>query len=84
MTPVGAPERPELAGACDGMAGRLRQRRQLLGMTVERLAVRAGVSARTVNRLEHGGNARVSTLTALAGVLIVPVSWLAGGNWDDR
>jgi len=61
-----------------GLAGLRRKR----GLTQELLADRAGVSLGLVQKLEQGArrSARLSTLTALARVLNVPVSVLLGSG----
>jgi len=63
---------------------RIREARKAADLTQEALAHRASVSLPTVQRLEADRNgARVSTLTALAAALGVPLSDLLS-NPDER
>lgn len=55
---------------------RLRHLRQAADLTLEELASRSGVSFSTVCRIEAGGDARVSTIEALAQALGVRASQL--------
>ncbi len=49
------------------------------GLTQEQLAERAGVTARTIQRIEATGAAHPTTLALLAGALAVPVQDLSRG-----
>jgi len=51
------------------LGGRLTQRRLELQLTQEMLAERAGVAKRTVERIEAGGTAQLSTLIRLLRAL---------------
>ena len=53
---------------------RIKARRRELAMTREALAVKAGISGATVQRIESGKNSpNLSTLAAIADALEVPV-----------
>lgn len=61
----------------------LKQRRKNAGLTREQLAVAAGLTGRTVERIELGlGNPTLSTLEALAKVLGCRVADLLSNNGD--
>lgn len=66
---------------------KLRQLRESMGMTQEKLAILSNVSERTVQRAEAGATMRLDTLSDFAAALEVPLSELAtdaedfaGGN----
>ena len=65
---------------------RLARLRAWRGMTQEELACAAGTGVDVVRRLEQGvrASARLTTLTALAGALDVPVADLLSGSGDRR
>ena len=65
-----------------GLAERLAEARQHVGLSQADLAAAAGVSGQQVYRLERGegSGARLDTVAALAGVLQVSPSWLAYGE----
>jgi transcriptional regulator with XRE-family HTH domain len=77
-SPVAAPLR---AGAIDRHVGaRIRERRLLLGMSQQQLAVAIGVTYQQAHKYERGLN-RISAgrLYGIAQVLGVPVSWFFDG-----
>jgi DNA-binding XRE family transcriptional regulator len=57
---------------------RLKQLRESRGWTQEQLAEIAGLNARTVQRIEAGGNASAETGMALASALDCPLPELSG------
>ena len=57
---------------------RLKQLRESRGWTQEQLADIAGLNARTVQRIEAGGNASAETGMALASALDCPLPELSG------
>ncbi len=67
------------------LVGFLDQRRQRLGMTLQALAERSGVSLPTVSRILTGGqqNASLSTVLAMARVLGVRLNLEAESDVDD-
>lgn len=77
--PQGAPDAdpdPELAT----IGTTVRSTRRLLGMTVEALASRAGVSTGALSQLERGqGNPSLQTLQRLASALSIPLVQLLQG-----
>ncbi|UOQ70391.1 helix-turn-helix domain-containing protein [Hymenobacter cellulosilyticus] len=60
----------------DSVAQNLLLHRLRLGLTQEQLAERAGVTARTIQRIEATGAAHLTTLTLLATALAIPVQAL--------
>lgn len=59
------------------LGSRIREAREAAGLSREVLAVRAGIAASTLMRIEnHGDSPRLSTLEAIAGVLGVELSTL--------
>ena len=62
---------------------RLKARR---GLTTEALSLKSGVPKGTINKLLNGEtrNPTIGTLTALAGALECPLSWLSGGDAEGR
>lgn len=58
---------------------RLKQLRESRGWTQEQLADIAGLNARTVQRVEAGGNASAETGMAIASALDCPLSELSSG-----
>ncbi|QOD93100.1 MULTISPECIES: XRE family transcriptional regulator [Microcella] len=62
----------------------IRQVRKRLGLTVEGLATRAGVSSGMVSQLERGmGNPALESLARLAQALSIPLSQLVHFSEDD-
>jgi transcriptional regulator with XRE-family HTH domain len=60
-------------------AGRIRERRQQLGLTQEELASQLHVDQKQISKWENGrGNPTARTLIALAQALEVPIDWLVG------
>ncbi len=57
---------------------RVRVQRMHLNLTQERLAELAGVDRSTVQRIEYGGEAKISHLLLIARELRVHVSYLLG------
>lgn len=57
-------------------ATKLRQIRESMGMTQDKLAILSNVSERTVQRAEAGANMRLDTLSDFAAALEVPLSEL--------
>lgn len=64
----------------EAIAHNVREKRQRRGWSKEKLADLAGVSLRTVNRLEAGNDAQVSTLIKVAEALGTSID----GLLDDR
>ena len=66
----------------------LKQLRIQKGLSQEALAEKSNISVRTLQRIENGKNANMTTLTTLAGVLEVDVETLTCTNspiqsWSD-
>ncbi len=61
----------------------IRSRRQELGLTQEDLAGMAGVSCRTLQRLESGGSASAETLKCIAAALDVDFARLQAAHRGD-
>jgi len=68
------------------IGGRIRQLRKRLGLTVEQLAARAGVSAGMISQLERGiGNPALESLARLSQALSVPIaSLMLAADEDER
>ena len=65
--------------------GRLRERREQLGLTIAELARRSGVDAGTLRRVEHReSDPRSSVLIAMAEAMDYPLTELVAGPPDDR
>lgn len=63
------------------MLPRLRPTRERAALTQRELAAKAGLSRVSVNHLENGGNARISSVRKLAKALSVkPVELMEEGN----
>lgn len=58
------------------IGNRVRSLRHAAGLTQQSLAERAGLAMRTVTLIEAGEDTRLSTLTAIAGVLDVTLEEL--------
>lgn len=58
---------------------RIRDARRKKGMTQERLAKAAAISANSIRRIEHGQPTRVSTLRIIARTLRVSMDYLLDG-----
>ncbi len=83
------PETPERAAPRAGLADRhvgtrIRERRIMLGLSQQQLAVMIGVTYQQAHKYERGLN-RISAgrLYDIAGVLNVPISWFFEGMRDD-
>lgn len=63
---------------------RVRAERRQRGWSQDDLSHASGVSVRTVQRLESGGRATISSLAALAATLAVPVNALTGSGTAVR
>ena len=72
----GAGRPVDLTGA---LAGRVKERREELGLTQMELAVAVGVSREHINRVEMGHNRTPHTLARLAEALGVEPMWLTTG-----
>lgn len=57
----------------------MRQRREALGLSQIRLAVKAGVAVRTLVRIEQGEDTNVGTLAKVADALEVRIADLFDG-----
>ena len=67
------------------VGARVRQLRKRLGLTVEQLASRAGVSAGMISQLERGiGNPALESLARLSQALSVPIANLMLAADDDE
>ena len=67
------------------VGARVRQLRKRLGLTVEQLASRAGVSAGMISQLERGiGNPALESLARLSHALSVPIANLMLAADDDE
>lgn len=82
MTNTGPRKTPRTVLIGDGLARRLRERREEKGLSQADLADRAGQSKTQILNLEagRGGGARLDTIHALAEALGVPAGWLAFGG----
>lgn len=65
---------------CEGVAARVRETRQALGLSVRVLATAAGVSHTAVGNVERGTMPGLDTTEALAVALGVSPGWLAFGE----
>jgi transcriptional regulator with XRE-family HTH domain len=59
---------------------RLRHRRQLMGWTQERLAVKAGTNQAVIQKIENGKSLRPRKIDRIAAVLDVTPAWLMFGE----
>lgn len=65
------------------LAGRVRQRREALGMSQEELAQRMGYSSRTsINKIENGRPCSQKIIARLAEALGVGIPYLMG--WEEE
>ena len=84
---MGETRRTGLDREVRAIGGRVRQLRKRLGLTVEQLASRAGVSAGMISQLERGiGNPALESLARLSQALSVPIVglMLAADEQDRR
>ena len=73
---------PSEKRATKDRAQRLRQAREAKGYSLRDLAAAAGVSARTISKIEEGDGEAASciTMASIADALGVPRGWLAFGG----
>jgi len=58
------------------IGGTIRTARQRAGITQQALAERAGLALKTLSRIENGEDMNLSTLTAIAAALDIPLGEL--------
>jgi len=58
------------------IGGTIRAARQRAGITQQALAERAGLALKTLSRIENGEDMNLSTLTAIAAALDIPLGEL--------
>ncbi len=75
---------PRANNADRHVGARIRERRVMLGLSQQQLAVMIGVTYQQAHKYERGLN-RISAgrLYDIAGVLSVPISWFFEGMQDD-
>lgn len=80
---VGSPVRPIASESPTTLAERLRQVRELRGLSLNALAKVSGVARTTIGYIESGETSpSLATVELLAQALGVPVPWLAYGEGD--